>query len=190
MQELGVKKAHVAGVSLGAVIGIWLSVKYPDKVKSLSVHSGWSKTDLFLKTVVEGWQVMAKALGSVAETVIMGIFPWCFTPSLYASKPEYINTLAEFVRGRPAQPIDAFLRQTEAVISHDCVAQLNKIKAPTLITFGEYDMITSTRFADTMKNNIRNSELLIFKGCSHAALYENTEEFNQKTLDYLARHSG
>jgi hypothetical protein len=45
---------------------------------------------------------MAKALGSVAEMVILGIFPWCFTPELYAAKPDYIQSLAEFVRGRPA----------------------------------------------------------------------------------------
>ena len=73
MQAVGIEKAHVAGVSLGAAIGMWLAAKYPDKVKSLSLHSGWTKTDLFLKTVVEGWQVMARALGSVPEMVIKGI---------------------------------------------------------------------------------------------------------------------
>jgi 3-oxoadipate enol-lactonase len=190
MQELGIEEAHVAGVSLGAAIGLWLGAKYPKKVKSLSIHSGWTKSDLFLKTAVESWQVIAKALNNVAEAVILGIFPWCFTPSLYASRPDYINSLADFVRSRPAQPVDAFLRQTEAVISHDCVSQLGKIEAPTLITFGEYDMVCSTRFADPMKNNIRDSELLIFKDCSHAGLYEKTEEFNQRTLDFLVQHSG
>lgn len=190
MQAVGIEKAHVAGVSLGAAIGMWLAAKYPDKVKSLSLHSGWTKTDLFLKTVVEGWQVMAKALGSVAEMVIKGIFPWCFTPELYTVKPDYINSLAEFIRGRPVQPVDAFIRQSNAVISHDCESQLAKIKAPTLITFGKYDMVTSTRFANTMKNGIKNSELVVFEGCSHAGLYEKTDEFNQKTLDFLKRYNG
>jgi len=94
------------------------------------------------------------------------------------------------VRSRPLQPVDAFLRQSDAVLAHDCESQLGKIKAPTLITFGQYDMVCSTRFADRMKNNIKNSELLIFKDCAHAALYENTEEFNKKTMDFLMRHSG
>jgi pimeloyl-ACP methyl ester carboxylesterase len=75
MQAVGIQKAHVSGLSLGAAIGMWLAGKYPDRVKSLSLHSGWTKTDPFLKTVVEGWQVMAKALGSVPDTVILGIFP-------------------------------------------------------------------------------------------------------------------
>jgi len=133
--------------------------------------------------------VMARALGSVPEMVIKGIFPWCFTPELYAARPDYINALSDFVRGRPAQPVDAFIRQSNAVIAHDCESQLGKIKVPTQITFGKYDMVTSTRFADRMKNNIKNSELLIFEGCSHAGLYEKTEDFNQKTLEFLKRHS-
>jgi hypothetical protein len=74
------------------------------------------KTDHFLKTVVEGWQVTAKALGSVPEMVIKGIFPWCFTPELYEARPEYIQTLADFVRSRPAQPLEAFLQESSAVI--------------------------------------------------------------------------
>jgi 3-oxoadipate enol-lactonase len=190
MDELGVKNAHVMGVSLGAAIGLWLAAKYPDKVKSLSVHSGWTKSDPFLKVVVEGWRVTAKALGNVAEAVILGIFPWCFTPSLYASKPDYIKALSDFVRSRPAQPVDAFMRQSDAVLSHDCESQLGKIKAPTLITFGEYDMVCSTRFSDRMTGGIKSTELIVFKDCAHASLYENTEEFNKKTMDFLMRHSG
>jgi pimeloyl-ACP methyl ester carboxylesterase len=65
MRAVGVEKASITGLSLGAAVGMWLSAKYPDKVKSLSLHSAWTKTDPFLKTVVEGWQVMAKALGNV-----------------------------------------------------------------------------------------------------------------------------
>ena len=189
MQALGLGKAHVSGLSLGAATGMWLAAKYPDRVKSLSLHSGWGQSDPYLKTVVAGWQVMAKALGNVPEMVIQGIFPWCFTPELYAEKPDYIKALADFVRGRPAQPLDAFIRESNAVIAHDAQAQLAKIRAPTQITFGQHDMVTSTRFADRIKSSIKGSELLIFEGCSHAPIYEKVDEFNQKTLAFLNKHS-
>jgi pimeloyl-ACP methyl ester carboxylesterase len=190
MQALGVDRAHISGLSLGAAIGMWLAAKYPEKVKSLSLHSAWTKTDLFLKTVVESWQVMVKALGSVTELIIAGIFPWCFTPELYSTNPDYIQSLAAFVRSRPAQPVEAFIRQTEAVLAHDVESQVSKIKTPTQITFGRHDMVTSTRFAAAMKDNILGSELIVFEGCSHAPIYEKVDEFNQKTLDFLQRHSG
>jgi len=80
MQAARIEKAHVAGLSLGAAVGAWLAAKHPERVLSLSMHSGWTKTDPFLETVVKGWQLMAKSLGSVSEMVIQAIFPWCFTP--------------------------------------------------------------------------------------------------------------
>lgn len=190
MQAVGVDKAHISGLSLGAAIGMWLAVKYPEKVKSLSLHSGWTKTDLFIKTVVTGWQVMAKALGSVPEMVIQALFPWCYTPELYADQPDYIESLSAFVRSRPAQPVDAFIRHSNAVIAHDVEAHLNKITAPTQITFGRHDMVTSTRFADRLTNNIQNAELIVFEDASHAPNYEKVDEFNQKTLAFLQRQSG
>jgi len=48
------------------------------------------------------------------------------------------------VRSRPKQPIDAFVRESDAVLTHDAEAQLGKISAPTQITFGRHDMIYST----------------------------------------------
>ena len=189
MQAIGVSKAHVAGLSLGAATGIWLAAKYPDRVRSLSLHSGWPKSDAYLKTVVQGWQVMAKAMNSVPEMVIQGIFPWCLTPGLYAEKPDYIQGLSDFVRSRPKQPIDAFIQQSDAVLTHDAQAQLGKIRAPTQITFGRHDVVASTRFADRLKNGIGNSELYIFEDCSHAPLYENVPAFNAKTLEFLRKHS-
>ena len=189
MDAIGLRNAHVMGLSLGAGAGLWLAAKYPDKVKSLSVHSGWTKTDLFTKTVIESWQVMVKELGSVTELVIRGIFPWCFTPDLYVQKPESIDQLSAFVRSRPGQPVDAFIQQSNAVLAHDVEPHLNKIKAPTLITFGEYDLITSVRYAKPMQQSIPNTELIVFENASHGPIYEIPDEFNQKTLAFLQKHS-
>jgi len=190
MKAIGVEKAHVSGLSLGAATALWLAGKYPERVKSLSLHSCWAKTDPFLEVLVEGWRSIAKGLGSVQEMIIQGIFPWCFTPELYAAKPDYIDQLAAFVRSRPKQPLEAFMSQSGAVINHDALSTLAQIKAPTQITFGRHDMVTSTRFADAMKNGIKGSELAIFEGCSHAPIYESVAEFNEKSLAFLKRQSG
>jgi pimeloyl-ACP methyl ester carboxylesterase len=190
MRALGIPTAHVSGLSLGAAIGMWLAAKYPDTVKSLSLHSGWPKSDPFLKAMVGSLQVAAKATQSVPEMVILALFPWCFTPELYAARPDYIQSLADFVRSRPAQTAASFIQQSNAVIAHDAESQLGRIAAPTLITFGRRDSVTSTRFAERMTRKIRNSELLVFEGCSHASIYENVEEFNSRTLQFLKRHAG
>jgi pimeloyl-ACP methyl ester carboxylesterase len=190
MQALRIPRAHIYGVSLGAATGLWLAAKYPERVKSLSLHSGWHSSDPYLRTVVRGWQVMATQINDMPEAVIQAIFPWCFRPELYVQKPEYVQALSDFVRGRPRQPVAAFLQQSNAVIAHDAHAQLGLIRAPTQITFGRYDTICSTRFADPLKSGIRDSELHIFEDCSHAGLYENVPAFNEVTLDFLTRHAG
>jgi pimeloyl-ACP methyl ester carboxylesterase len=190
MQAIGVERAHVSGVSLGAATGLWLAGKYPERVKTLSLHSCWPKTDPFLKVIVQGWQTMAKGLGSVQEMIIQGILPFCLTPELYAAKPDYVDQLAAFVRSRPQQPIDAFMRQSNAVIAHDALSQLGKITAPTQITFGRHDIVTSTRFADPLKSGIKGSELTVFETCAHAAIYETVADFNERTLAFLRRHLG
>lgn len=188
MQAVGLDSAHVAGLSLGAATGMWLAAKHPARVTTLSLHSAWDRTDPFLRVVVEGWRTMARALDSVTEMVIEGIFPWCFTPELYAARPEYIDSLAEFVRGRPMPPVDAFLRQSEAVLTHDAHQVLGSIQAPTLLTFGRHDLVTSTRFADPIRDAIRGCELIVFEDCSHAPIYENVDQFNQQTLAFLQRY--
>jgi pimeloyl-ACP methyl ester carboxylesterase len=120
---------------------------------------------------------------------IQGLFPWCLTPELYVEKPDYIQQLSDFVRSRPPQSVENFLLQSDAVLNHDVSAQLGRIKAPTLVTFGKQDVVTSpSRFADPIHKGILQSELLIFEGCAHAPIYEKVAEFNEKTLQFLKKH--
>jgi pimeloyl-ACP methyl ester carboxylesterase len=189
MQEAGIASAHVSGLSLGAATGMWLAARHPDRVRSLSLHSAWPATDPYLQTVVRGWRIMAEGLGSVTDMVIKGILPWCLTPELYGTRPEYVESLADFVRSRPMPEVAEFMRQSEAVMTHDAQAVLADITAPTLITFGRHDMVTSTRFAEPLTSAIADCELAIFEDCSHAPIYENVDDFNQRTLAFLNRHA-
>ena len=184
---LDIERADVAGVSLGAGVGMHLAARHPDRVRSLSLHSAWHASDPYLKSVIEQWRTMASALPTAADVVIQGIFPWCFTPEMYRDRPEFVDTLADFVRSRPAQPVDAFLAQTDAAIAHDANAALREIDVPTLITFGARDLVCSTRFAEPLTSGIRGSELVVFEHLSHAGLHEDPETFNRATLDFLLR---
>jgi pimeloyl-ACP methyl ester carboxylesterase len=184
---IGVDAAHVAGVSLGAAVGMHLAARHPGRVRSLSLHSAWDTSDLYLKTIVELWRTVASTLPTVADTVIQAIFPLCFTPEMYVRRPQFADTLADFVRSRPAQPLDAFLAQTEAAMAHDASAVLDKIGVPTLITVGARDLVCSPRFAERINNRIDRSELVVFEHLSHGALHEDPETFNRATLDFLVR---
>jgi pimeloyl-ACP methyl ester carboxylesterase len=87
-------------------------------------------------------------------------------------------------------PVDAFLRQSGAVLSHDATAVTGLIQAPVQVTFGRHDAVTSTRFAGPLIESVKDSELVVFEDCAHAPIYENVAEFNAKTLAFLTRHAG
>jgi pimeloyl-ACP methyl ester carboxylesterase len=184
---IGIEQAHVAGMSLGAAVAMHLAARHPDRVRSVSLHSGWHASDAFLKIVLEQWRTLASSLPTVADVVIQGIFPWCFTPDMYVERPEFVDTLVDFVRSRPAQPVDAFVAQIDAAIAHDASAALGEISAPTLITFGARDLVCSTRFAEPLHSGIDGSELVVFDHLSHAGMHEDPEAFNRATLDFLLR---
>jgi pimeloyl-ACP methyl ester carboxylesterase len=184
---IGVESAHVAGVSLGAGVAMHLAARHPERVRSLSLHSAWDRSDAYLRTCVETWRTLATSVPTVADMVIQGIFPFCFTPEMYAERPEYVDALVDFVRSRPAQPLEAFLAQSEAALAHDASAVLGDIEAPALITFGARDLVCSTRFAEPLTSGIARSELVVFDHLLHAGLHEDPETFNRTTLDFLRR---
>jgi pimeloyl-ACP methyl ester carboxylesterase len=184
---IGVEQAHVAGVSLGAAVGMHLAARHPGRVRSLSLHSAWDASDAYLRSVVELWRTLAASTPTVADAVIQGIFPLVFTPELYVGSPETIEGIADFVRSRPAQPLDAFLAQADAAVGHDAKEALGDIGAPTLITVGAHDLVCSTRFAEPIHSAIAGSELVVFDHLSHAGLHEDPEAFNRATLDFLLR---
>src|SRR3954447_803346 len=167
---IGIERAHVAGVSLGAGVGMHLAARYPERVRSLSLHSAWDVSDRYLTTVVEMWRTLASSLPTVADAVVQGIFPLCFTPEMYIERPEFVDSLADFVRSRPAQPLDAFLAQSDAALTHDVSAVLGDINTATLITVGAHDLVCSPRFAERINSRIDGSELVVFEHLSDAGL--------------------
>src|SRR4029434_3620348 len=106
--------------------------------------------------------IVAKAVG-VPEMIIRSIFPWCFTPDLYAERPDYIESLKACVGSRAPQSVPDFIQQSNAVLAHDVEAQLGRISAPTQITFGRRDQLTSARLADRLTSGIRGSATRVFE---------------------------
>lgn len=188
MQTLGVPGAHVTGLSLGAAVGMRLAAKHPDRVKSLSLLAGWIKKEPFLTAILESWQAFANGVNSVHETMIRAMFPWCFAPATYNSRPDYIAALCEFVRSRPQMPVEQYIQHTEAVLRHNAEAALGSITAPTLIAVGSLDQVTPVRVSNDLKQAIRNSELVVFEDASHGFIYEVTEDFNRRSIEFMQRH--
>ena len=185
LDALGVERAHVAGVSLGAAVAMHLAARHPERVRTLSLHSAWPATDPFMRACMESWRALAGALPTVADLVVQGVFPWVFTPEMYARRPEVLEQFAKVVHGRPAQSLDGFIAQSQAVLDHDATSALGRIAAPTLVTFGGRDLLTSTRFAGALLEGIADARLVVFDHLSHAGFNEDPDTFTAATLEFL-----
>jgi len=67
------------------------------------------------------------------------------------------------------------------------VENLKNIKNQTLIIWGDKDKAYNLNQATTLNKNIKNSELKIFKNCSHNVHLEVVEKFNECIDDFLTR---
>ena len=53
---------------------------------------------------------------------------------------------------------------------------------------GRHDLLCSTRFVNVLTGGIADTELVVFEDCSHAAIHENVEALNARTLAFLHDH--
>lgn len=106
---------------------------------------------------------------------------------MYARRPEVLEQFAEVVHGRPIQSLEGFMAQSQAVLDHDATAVLEDITAPTLVTFGARDLLTSTRFAGPLLDGIADARLVVFDHLSHAGFNEDPDRFTAATLEFLDR---
>ena len=62
---------------------------------------------------------------------------------------------------------------------------LKNIYNETLIVWGDKDISYNFKQVETLNKNIPNSDLIIFKGCSHNVHLEEPEKFNDTVRNFL-----
>ena len=86
-----------------------------------------------------------------------------------------------------ATTIEAADNSLIAMKNWSSLDNLENIKSPTMIIWGDQDKAYNFNQVDTLNKNIANSDLSIFKGCSHNVHLEMPDEFNKCIIDFLER---
>ena len=71
------------------------------------------------------------------------------------------------------------------VVNEDLGELLSRIKAPTLLVWGENDQATPLAMGELMNKLIPNSQLLVFPGAGHFAHLEKAADFCAAATDFL-----
>lgn len=80
------------------------------------------------------------------------------------------------------------LRETfKNVIGEDLSPLLSKIKIPTLLVWGENDIVVPLSVGKAMRDKIKNSELAVIKNTGHKLPYEAPKDFFQTIKTFLSK---
>lgn len=187
MDELGIEKAHVSGLSMGSCIAQELALSRPDLVETLQLHGTWGRAHGYAARKFAAQVQILKSF-ELREAYEINVL-WFLTPDFMSRHPRRVDSQIEaIVRAAPSR--EDLVRLYTANLEHDALDRLHKITAPTLVTVGTFDLALPPMYAREVADAIPGSELVLFEGGGHLHNMEDPEEFNAVTLDFLRRHAG
>jgi pimeloyl-ACP methyl ester carboxylesterase len=153
---LQIDRVDVVGWSDGGIIGLDLAIRYPDRIGRLvAISANFDPTGI------------PQAGTTEIEVPRMSIKYW-----LLAKDPSYWPVIYRKVNE---------MWRTEPNYS---LADLGRIKAPTLIMAGEFDFIKSEH-TKQLAEAIPGSQMVIIKGASHAVTTDKPDEADPMILKFL-----
>ncbi|WP_422924245.1 alpha/beta fold hydrolase [Singulisphaera sp. PoT] len=176
LDALGIKKAHVVGVSMGGIIAQILATDYPDRTLSLtSIMSTSGTPNIKLPAKPEVFSKIPKPPRD-EDTNPEVALEYAMTLSKVlggSGYPPDETRLREVIRRSMKRGIDdraSLARQNAAVaigFFEDRRAKLKTIKVPTVVVHGAEDPLISVDGGKDTAANIPGAELIIIPGMGH-----------------------
>jgi len=182
LDTLGIESAHVVGKSMGGMIGQWLAIRYPEKVKKLVLGCTSASRDEVGNEILRMGREIASKVGVKAvwlTALFLGYTREYIEKNLSAIK-ETLATVSE-----NPEALIGYIRQSLACEGHNTRDLVGRIKAPTLVMLGERDMIASPRRSRELVELIPGARLKVFEGVGHGFWRERQEEVDKLVLDFL-----
>ncbi|HEU4366866.1 MAG TPA: alpha/beta fold hydrolase [Methylomirabilota bacterium] len=188
LDALGIDRAHILGVSMGGMIAQEVALNHPGRVRSVQLHCTYARPDRYMLALMEAWRaVRAKA---TPEEWMRTVALWLFSPLTFQERPELIETIIQTALTSPHPfSLTGFLRQGDAVRSHDALDRLPKLTRPALVSVAADDTLVPPRFAREVAAAIPGAELRVIDGAGHCYFWETPDVFNAMCLDFIASHS-
>ncbi len=179
LEQLGIERSYVLGVSQGGMIAQYLAIDHPKVVEKLIIGVSASKQYEEIHNTVCKWMSLAESNDYKALMI-----DTC--ENVYTLKTLKKYRLFYPLISRIGKPKDfcRFLIQANACLTHNAYNELEKIVCPTLIIGGDNDKVVGKDASKEMAGKISESRLIIYKGLGHGA-YEESKDFNRQIIDFL-----
>ncbi|MEP6725862.1 MAG: alpha/beta hydrolase [Bacteroidota bacterium] len=168
---------HLLGNSLGGHVGLVHVLKHPERIKSL-ILSGSS--GLFENGMGDTYPKRGDYEYIKKKTQLT------FYDPLMASK-ELVDEVYDIVNSR--MKVIKIIALAKSAIRNNLGEEMNQVKQPTLLIWGNNDTITPPFVAKEFNKLLPNSELHFIDKCGHAPMMEVPEEFNVILHKFLTKLS-
>ncbi len=171
LDELQVKRAHVMGISMGAMIAQVLAYLYPQRVASLIClmsASGNPRTGFGKLRAIRGLLSSPTQSNDLfaMKNYLRKMFKAIGSPHASYSD-EQITTLAHSMIESGYSPVWAKRQLLAILTSGDRSKNLRRIMAPTLVIHGLEDPLLPVKAGEEVARLIPNSRMMVVRGMGH-----------------------
>ena len=170
MNALNIKRAVIAGHSMGSHIAQRFALDYPDRTRGLVLMATF-----FTFRNNEGMDELREAVSNLIDPIDPGFVLDFQESTLAGPVPQvFLDRVVEESLKVPARVWKAALN---GLIDDEHSEQLSSIEAPTLIVWGEQDSFCTRSDQEALRAAIKGSRLVIYPGSGHALHWEAPERF-------------
>ena len=184
LDAAGIETAHVVGASMGGVISQIVAVKFPHRVRSLTLVCTACRNHPWRQELLQSWAKTAADKGMIE--VGKEAAQWVMSPRSFRRLVPAFTWMGPLAALRPRH---SFVSQIDAILNtrEDLVDQLSTITAPTMVIVGNQDILTPRGDSEEIAERIPNAELVVISGAAHGLMMEHSSTFNRILIEFLQR---
>jgi 2-hydroxy-6-oxonona-2,4-dienedioate hydrolase len=166
---------HLLGNSLGGHVALIHILKHPERIKTLILTGS---SGLFENGMGDTYPKRGDKEYIRAKTALTFYDPAMATDELVNEVFEITNNRLKVIK---------IIALAKSAIRNNLGEELNEIKQPTCLIWGNNDTITPPFVGNEFNRLIPNSELHFIDHCGHAPMMEVPEAFNSVLAAFLAK---
>jgi 3-oxoadipate enol-lactonase len=178
IDRLGVEKVHVAGESLGGMVGMWLARHAPERLDRLALMCTSARLGPPEMWAERAEIVLSQGTGAVADAAIGR---W-FTEDFRVREPELMARIRAMIAATPAV---GYAGCCAAIQTMDQRAGLAAIRTPTLVIAGTDDPSTTPEHLRLIADGIPGSRYVQLDDCAHIANVQQAGQVNDLLLAHF-----
>lgn len=184
LAHLGIARASVLGVSMGGLVAQMVAILFPEVVGKLVLACTAVGGEHSIKPPPDALAAFSTFDEEDPEGSLRRMLPYLYTRDFIERNDPEVERFIRYSLAKK-QNAEGYRAQLAAIASHSSYAELDKIRAETLVITGDSDRLILPGNSEIIAGKIPGARLQYLKGAPHRLFAERWEEFNERVLAFL-----